>query len=425
MGGGSQGDDAMTLLKTISARFGPWLLFFLPPLIVVFIFGDWTALGNIRCWFDPILLQYNALMGVAAILFPPMITFIYIREMGAEKQRRIRRDLDDHAWQRYEQRIVDRVNHEFRFRSYFGSVIAAMLITAFGAAVLLLMKPILPGLELGASSGALSQACSGPGEQGLDFTKGASFLILGPFMKDISSPKEFYPTLIISLTAFQFGFLGAWIHFIGQVTRSYFMCDLTPNTFVNGSVRMVSASLLALVVSFILPTLFEDGPQSETFRRSLPVISFFFGYFPSRALLVIENFAGKWLGPLLGGKATYQSTPLSALPGVSYEHEVRLKREGIDNVENLSEASAIDFALRTGFGFKQLDHWIGQAWLRTRLGKDYENFERATGITSRQELKAFLDRWTPTPPHQRAQDQLKQGLDAEIHAKVEVICVNA
>ncbi len=38
----------MTPLKTISARFGPWLLFFLPPLIVVFIFGTFNSIKGLH-----------------------------------------------------------------------------------------------------------------------------------------------------------------------------------------------------------------------------------------------------------------------------------------------------------------------------------------------------------------------------------------
>ena len=34
--------------------------------------------------------------------------------------------------------------------------------------------------------------------------------------------------------------------------------------------------------------------------------------------------------------------------------------------------------------------WQGQAWLRLHLGEDYAAFEKATGITSREELKDFV-----------------------------------
>lgn len=416
----------MTLFDKTGANVGAYLIFIIPPLLVVgLVFsGDVDAVLKIRCWFDPILLQYNALMAVAAVLVSPLIALVYTRSMRSEKERRLRHAIDATRWPAYERIVTDRLENTFRFTNYIGCVATAMLVTAFGVSVLLLMKPIPLDFAVADSTVEMLGDCGDRADQGIDFSKGASFLMLATFMKDIGSPKDFFPILIASLTAFQFGFLGAWVHFIGQLTRSYFTCDLTPNTFINGSVRMVIASLLALVVSFILPIFFDKGIESDTFLRALPVLSFFFGYFPSRALLVIENFAGKSLGALLPGKSIYQSTRLSTLPGVSYQHEIRLHREGIDNVENLSKASAIDFALRTGFGFTQLEQWIGQSWLRTHLGEDYQAFEKATGITSRQELEAFLQGWKTTPPHQRPQDQLKQGLDASMHTKVEVMCVN-
>lgn len=417
----------MTQARAIVKRSGFWLLIAIPLLTIgwAFLFWEPAALLKIRCWFDPILLRYNAILAIVAILAPPMMTIIYIREMKKEKLRRLSRDLDESQMSSYKSIIDDRLEREFRLRNYFGSVAAAMVVTALGVGILLFMKPIPPDLDLGAMGNVLGAGCGGRGGHGLDFTRGASFLILGPFMKDIGDPAAFYPNLIISLTAFQFGFLGAWVHFLGVLTRSYFTCDLTPNTFVSGVVRMVSASLLALVLSFFLPILLGLEPDSDPFLRLLPVISFAFGYFPSRALKVIENVLGKRLGTILGKTGAYESTPLTALPGISYQHEVRLGREGIDNVENLSHASAIDFALRTGFGYKQLDHWISHAWLRTHMGEDYGDFARGTGITSRSELRELLDGWDQASASQTAQELLKKGVDEKMHAKVDILCASA
>ncbi len=52
------------------------------------------------------------------------------------------------------------------------------------------------------------------------------------------------------MIAFQFGFLGAYVYFIGSVVRAYFTLDLTSHTFVDGAIRMIVASILALVLSF-------------------------------------------------------------------------------------------------------------------------------------------------------------------------------
>lgn len=361
----------------------------------------------------------------AAILIPPVTTILYVNQMRDEKERRLTRDLgrgqDDHDDERLDliEEVRRRLDREFRFSSYLGAVVTTMLVTAMGTGILLMMK-MMPIDPLEPVVGG--QACSGPGMQGVDFTKGATFLVLAAFMRDIGNPSKLYPNLIIGLVAFQFGFLGAWINFISQLARGYFMCDLTPNTFVHGSIRMVTASVLALVLSFVIPVFFEGGAENETFLRTLPVMSFFFGYFPSSALRVIENVGAKALGAL-PGMPLDRWTPLTALSGVSYLHEVRLSREGIDNVEYLSEADSLDLALRTGFGYRQLDDWIGEAWLRKHLGEDYDAFANATGIRRRQGLITFLDQWTPTPSFERPQDLLAQALDPKLYRKLEVTCL--
>lgn len=372
------------------------------------------SLEKISCWFDPFLMIYNTLMLIAAIMVPLFIAWSYVRTMGEEKKRRLTTALAGlpaaHASD-----IGERLDREFRLRNYLGGVVAAMVVTAFGAGIMLLMKPVPLNLDSSLLMPVEGQWCSGPTAFGVDFRKGASFLVLGTFIKDIGDAEAFYPNLVIALTAFQFGFLGAWIYFVTEAARSYFMCDLTPNTFVNGTIRMITASLLALVVSFMMPLFVPDTAQETWLPRALPVVSFFFGYFPSRALLAIENFVAAIPG--LIGATPSRTTPLSSLSGVSYLHEVRLRREGIDNVENLADAGAVDLALRTGFGYRQLERWIDEAWLRVRLGDHADPFAEATGIMSRTDLVTAAD---------RASDELALAIDGQPYAaKVEVLCRTA
>jgi hypothetical protein len=95
--------------------------------------------------------------------------------------------------------------------------------------------------------------------------------------------KVYLRKLIESLTAFMFGFLGAYIYFIGDLIRSYFTLDLTAHTFVANSIRMVTSSILALVLSFI----FQELPGAKLVMSSdagffnwLPVLSFGICFFP-------------------------------------------------------------------------------------------------------------------------------------------------
>lgn len=120
----------------------------------------------------------------------------------------------------------------------------------------------------------------------------------------------------------------------------------------------------------------------------LPVLSFFFGFYPKRALLAIERIVLKAMRNTFG--ESYRALPLSMLSGMSYAHELRLEREGYDNIENLSNADAVDIAVRTCFSYGQSRQWIDQAWLAAHLREDYPEFVRRTGITNSEELQRFL-----------------------------------
>ena len=81
-----------------------------------------------------------------------------------------------------------------------------------------------------------------------------------------------------------------------------------------------------------------------------------------------------------------QSTRLSNLTGMSYQHEIRLNREGFDNVENLVGANITRLFLCTGFSYQQLKNWHSEAILVAHFGQDYARFRQATGINNHDEL---------------------------------------
>lgn len=332
---------------------------------------NWRHVTLSASWFDPHFYLYNLILLLLAVLIVPCITFFYVRTMKGEKEKRLARDFSEGEWAKYGGQARELIEHQFRFGNYLGPVATMMLVIILGLSPLLLLKP-LPAFN--------------PEDPGLNYGKGANILLVGAFMEDyLKNPESFYHHVVISLTAFQFGFLGAYVYFVTHLVRGYFTLDLSPSTFVSSTVRMLTASILALVLSFALPSLLFL--KHERFHDWLPVLSFFLGYFPSRALQLMETLGGKVLR-IRGPK--YNSTPLFSLSGMSLAHAVRLRREGFDNVENLVHADALGLAVRTGFSYGQLQSWIGQAWLRLHLGADYEDFVKATALTNKQELQAFL-----------------------------------
>ena len=336
------------------------------------------GLADVAGWFDPMFFQYNLLLLFGAMAVVPTITFMYVVRMRREKLRRLANEVPPEMWRTHEASIRARVEQHFRFANYMPSALLALVVVALGVSIILLLKPVFGGTAGG----------------GVDYAKGGNILLLGPVIQYTPDSPVFYHRLVTSLIAFQFGFLGAYVYFIAHLVRSYFTLDLTPHTYVESTIRMVTASVLALIISFVLPLSSRCAsatPPYECITHALPLAAFFLGYFPDRALLVIEKLATKLIRALPA--TAYRSTPLSDLHGVSFAHEVRLNREGFDNVENLVQADPLELAVRTGFGFRELSHWIDQGWLRVHLGDDYDAFAKATGITDRSELREFLQRW--------------------------------
>ncbi|MDH5480135.1 MAG: hypothetical protein OEX11_05180 [Nitrosomonas sp.] len=370
-------------------------------------YGDFRDVAH---WFDPVFFQYSLTLWLIAVLVVPTFASSYLRLMMVRKERRLLREIPE----RYHQKVHQRIEHRTSFHSYWGSVICTTVVVILGASIILLFKPVLSAEE-----------------SGVNFSRGANFLMMGPYIELLGkNTEDFYSHLIRSLTAFQFGFLGAYVYFIGSLTRSYFTLDLTSHTFVDGTIRMVVASLLALVLSFALfgsiestdivhgsPTHTQENLASDTasvadkhesdqtilanvvendvlsakLLSMLPLISFFFGFYPKRALMAIERIALKVVKKMPG--KSYRSLPLSILSGMSYSHELRLTREGFDNIENLSKAEPVDLAIRTYFSYDQSKQWIGESWLAMHLREDYPHFVICTGILSREDLQYFLSKY--------------------------------
>jgi|GEM_PF-898271 len=323
---------------------------------------------QIASWFDPIFFQYNLVLLVFAVEIIPLITLCYTSSMREEKKRRLQRELPPAIYSANSNYIQNYLSKISSIRSYLGSMMSLMFVVMLGCMIILLLKPAplaLPDLAH---------------TTGVDYSKGVNFLILGTYMKSyMVGNRDYINVLVYTLTAFQFGFLGGYVYFIGLMVRSYFTLDMTPNIFINSSVRMITGSLLAVVLSYLLIDPNKFSEPDAILIRSLPVWSFFIGHFPDRGLVFLENIATKALGLV---RIHEFASPLSDLPGINYNQEILLKREGYDNIENLANANALDIALRTGFSYQQLVQWISQARLHGHLRNDYHAFVDCTGIAS-------------------------------------------
>jgi hypothetical protein len=341
---------------------------------------------DIYTWFDPLFFQYNVVLWTLFVLLVPFITYFYVENMRVERESRLRAELGIN-WAQHEPYIHGVMKQQFGIVNYVGSTLTLMTIVGMGLVVMFLLKPV-----------------ADPDGVGLDYGKGANLFLMGAYMY-LKPGGDQFDRVIVSLTAFQFGFLGAYAYFIGHLVRSYFTMDLTPNTFVSMSIRMVTAGLVALVLSFALrdfPTFFGGKPLDEKpFRALLPVVSFGIGFFPDWGLLAIHKVTRRLL--MIGREEFSASAMLSVLSGMSYEHEVRLKRQGYDSVENLAEANLVELAVRTGFSYGQLRTWAGEAWLRVRFGRDdYPKLVQATGVRTADQFRSLFGSLATGNPREAA-----------------------
>jgi hypothetical protein len=364
--------------------------------------GVLAMVKDMSRWFDDIFFQYNLLLLSIAVAIPPVITFFYVVGMRQEKIRRLKQGMPEHLYNDDRYNVEQRVNDIFRFRHYLGSMSMLTIIVLLGCMIILLLKPLpLDGSGFG-----------------VDYSKGANFLMLGPHMElFVMSDEQYLTKLMGTLTAFQFGFLGAYVYFTTHLMRSYFTLDLTPNSFVASTVRMIMGALVALICSF----LFLNKAQAL-----IPIFSFFIGFFPQRGLLLIEKTSKKAFNAVLGSEAfgndRYFATELVQLPGMSYAHELRLRREGYDNVDNLTTADPVELAVRTGFGFQQLFKWVSQARLMQHLRDDYKDFVHATGLTSIEEINSFIHNWRQQYPDQDPYEELVAAMNLKNEHKIRIIC---
>jgi hypothetical protein len=164
-------------------------------------------------------------------------------------------------------------------------------------------------------------------------------------------------------------FLGAFTWSAQSIIRRLITADLNPSTFYGAGLRMVFASLVALVLSWLL----QASPGRD---YVLPVVAFLAGMLPEQALVYLQEKSKIFANQ----RATHSNElPLMMIEGINTFHKGRLGEVGIDNSQNLAEANVIELLLRTPFPANQIIDWIAQAKLHVFVKEDIEKL-RAVGI---------------------------------------------
>jgi tetratricopeptide (TPR) repeat protein len=198
-----------------------------------------------------------------------------------------------------------------------------------------------------------------------------------------------------TLLAVRFGFLGAYTFSMQLVYRRYTTLDLQPTVFMSCGLTLIAGIAFNYVAFSMLSSLFGSTPSTNTEPLSgieagaLAIIAFSLGYFPNLAIRWFNQIASNALGVR---QRRMDLLSLNMIEGISQFHEIRLREEGIDNIENLASLKIDELLLNTRFNAQQVIEWVDQAilFLYLRPG-DVDSFRRG-GI---RRISDFLEFWKP------------------------------
>ncbi len=196
-----------------------------------------------------------------------------------------------------------------------------------------------------------------------------NLLLTGAFFGEGRSDLMYQSMAVLSMA-----FLGGFLWSAQNIIRRMVAYDLSPNVYYSAGIRIILASVVALVLSFIIG---EGSSQSiVSFRSSLGAISFLTGMFPERVLTYIINLYKRFVSP---DELNEQVLSLYKIEGISLSHRERFGEIGIDNAQNLATASLTKLLIETPYGARQLLDWIGQAKLVCYAKENIDNL-RQVGI---------------------------------------------
>ena len=172
-------------------------------------------------------------------------------------------------------------------------------------------------------------------------------------------------------------FIGGFVYSAYNIIRRLRALDLSPSLYYSAGIRIILASAVALVVSFLLGA--ETASNNIiSLKSSLAAISLLAGMFPQRLLNYLIR---KYQEFVSSDSVTEKSLSLYNIEGISIYHKERLEEIGIDNAQNLATASLTQLIAETPYDARQLLDWIGQAKLICYVKDDIHRL-RAIGIRS-------------------------------------------
>jgi len=160
-----------------------------------------------------------------------------------------------------------------------------------------------------------------------------------------------------------YAFMGAYLLNFGVIIRRISLADLNAQMLRSAVSRLLLATGLSIVLQLVPGA--ARGPE----------IFFAVGFLSNLFLSALLNSAQK-LAKIRVPKRN-DGMSLQMVRGIDFWKEYRLEEEGIEDVQNLATADALDLAVQTHYNLSTLVDWIDQALVILRFRDRVRKLEDA------------------------------------------------
>lgn len=160
-------------------------------------------------------------------------------------------------------------------------------------------------------------------------------------------------------------FLGAYLWGIQHIFRRYTLNDLIPGVYYGLSMRILFASVVALVIFNAFEALAGSSGEGGLIMKTWPALALVVGMFPQRGFgWLMEKV------PVFSSTSdpSVRNLPLEMIEGIEVHDRMRLEELGIDTCYDLATADFVPLMLKSPYCARQLVDWILQAKLCVFFG---------------------------------------------------------
>ena len=156
------------------------------------------------------------------------------------------------------------------------------------------------------------------------------------------------------------------LYSLKDVAYRLYTLDLCPNTLVSYIIRFIFSAALCLVIAYFM--------MDNWLIQGAPLLFFFIGFFPDRALQYIESHAMKLLS--LTKDKRNPSLPLSLIQGMTEYFIYRFEEIGIRDAQNLAFVDLGHLVENLGYSRRLLLDFVSQAMLRVLIPEHFVTVQK-------------------------------------------------